>query len=205
MAGLCQEGDNLRKSCEVGAGTSITSLSQIWELISTAPVSRNISDSRPETTGMTGRWACTWEGTVLAPGVILRCGQRNSRVVGPMPVLPSNLLHFFLPSVAVPPGMSCGVAFSQSSVSHLGKKIPPVREAHELMLVQTVKCIGLTLFPARLGLSQLFSLFPGPPSELESRARENGPWSHSVSECYVSRSIFSQDICPGCILIDCHL
>lgn len=51
VAGLCQEGDNLLKSCEVETGTSITSLSQIWGLTSTAPVSWNIPNSRLETGG----------------------------------------------------------------------------------------------------------------------------------------------------------
>ena len=42
-----------------------------------------------------------------------------------------------------------------------------MREANGLMLTQIVKCTGLGLLPALLGLSQLVHLFPGLPSELE--------------------------------------
>lgn len=86
---LCQEGDNLRKSCEVGPGTSMTSVSQIWGLTGTAPVSWNIPDSRLETqrpgrAGWLAGGPAPGKGHFfLASSVIVRCRQLNSRVLGP--------------------------------------------------------------------------------------------------------------------------
>lgn len=57
------------------------SLSQIWALAGTAPVSQSTPDSRsqiPKLGRRPGRYACTWEPTLLAPHVILRLGPLSS-------------------------------------------------------------------------------------------------------------------------------
>lgn len=96
------------------------SFSQICALAGTAPISQSSPDSRSQTPKLgrhPGRYACTWEPTLLAPRVILRLGPLNSE-----PWVQVLALH--PPSLPLsclcdgPPGKWYEIACFRSSVSH---------------------------------------------------------------------------------------